>query len=1089
MASLGSFLDTGDKVASIVGGAAALAALWFARRKLFRRPADSGVTALLAAQVADARQHRYRFFGEHVPALTDLYVRSRATLEGDTPRTIEAGRILAAHRHAVLLGDAGAGKSTFLATVAGDLAGRARGRRGRGEIAVILPASDLVGRRLPEALARAAGRDLAVEVPPTLFEKAPPGGVWRVLIDGLDEVVAPESRSEVLWRIRGLLADPGPYRMVVTCRPLAAAELAELHGPEVGVYDLRPFDRRELDEFAHRWFAARFPDDRPRADRTAGRFLARVAGARLGPVARVPLLATIAALVYESADDRTLPSSRAALYDRFVDHLLDGRRSLDRFREAVEPELISRGPSGAAVAAWLCSDIRQHVGGLLHACGAAWLADPDASLTEVAASWIDAHAPHGLGPSSDRLVRELLLVTGVCTMRRNRVVFAHQSFAEYFAASFDEATWTKWVAEPATRSLAAFAAARRPDSDALVAGLSDALAAGDLLADGIPVHPSTRERVVGRLLREVANEGEAAPEALRVLGELSLDGDVIERMAAVARDPDASSWTRALVADRIADVDVATGHELLRAAAEHADEVVRSWIADTLHERGGRVDPNLRVPLAADAEPVNRPLGPLARQALTQRLADARATEADRVAAAQQLAAAGDLAPLRAMAEAADLDPYHRVQLAVALADIGEPGLLRELGAGSAGTPAWTYAAAIQLFRRDDPTAGDALRAVVDRRPDLPMAFGAAARCAELGDREPLMWLVKHPGPILLRVAAARRLAALGEPEQLRRLVDVPMHPGIEAIVLADLVEAGDTTAVPRLRQWLGTRQIRSYRQVEPAYLLARLGDEWSRHILRRLAQRGTIEAAVALSALADPLGPELLRRTAIQRRRRQRTRMRAARGLTLVDRVAGRRLLAELAAPGSRASLRLRAATVALSAAGTADPLYDLAVEATAPARLRADAIDRLASFRADSGLLPDELIAAVAELTAAGAAPDRVRAAAARMLPKAAAIALLTSIADTTAEPADRVAAIDTLDLIDGYGAGESFGRLLRDRRIGRVRRRYLMIRYSDLLSDADSAAVEERVGSSYLRGVVVAAIRGPEWALSGRRDASAT
>jgi predicted NACHT family NTPase len=188
---------------------------------------------------------------------------------------VQATQILTAHRHAVLLGDAGAGKSTFLATVAGDFAARARSRRGRGDIAVIVPAADLVGRRLPDALARAVHRDLAVDLPAEVFERPPAGGrSWRVLLDGLDEVVAAQDRSEVLWRIKGLLADSGSYRFVFTCRPLAAPELAELHGPAVGVYDLRSFDRRELDEFAHRWFAARFPDDRRRADRTAGRFLA-----------------------------------------------------------------------------------------------------------------------------------------------------------------------------------------------------------------------------------------------------------------------------------------------------------------------------------------------------------------------------------------------------------------------------------------------------------------------------------------------------------------------------------------------------------------------------------------------------------------------------------------------------------------------------------------------------------------------------------------------------------------------------------------------------------------------------------------------
>lgn len=282
---------------------------------------------------------------------------------------------------------------------------------------MIVPASDLVGRRLPDALARAVRRDLAVNLSAEVFERQLTGdGLWRVLVDGLDEIVAARDRSEVLWKIKGMLAHPGPYRFVLTCRPLNETELAELRGTAVGIYDLRPFDRRELDQFAHRWFAARFPDDRRHADRTASRFLARVAGARLGPVARVPLLATIAALVYESENDRALPSSRAALYDRFVDHLLDGRNSLDRFRKAIEPDLLSRGTEGAAAALWLRSDIRQHVGSLLQACGAAWMTDPEVRLTVVATAWNNAAAPYDLGPDRDRLLRELLLTTGVCTL-------------------------------------------------------------------------------------------------------------------------------------------------------------------------------------------------------------------------------------------------------------------------------------------------------------------------------------------------------------------------------------------------------------------------------------------------------------------------------------------------------------------------------------------------------------------------------------------------------------------------------------------------------------------------------------------------
>ncbi|HEY3034501.1 MAG TPA: hypothetical protein VGJ54_07565, partial [Streptosporangiaceae bacterium] len=237
MAQLGSFLDTGDKVASIVGGVAAIVGLWVAvyaaSRRRRRGWPDGQVTALATAQRADAARHRYRFFGEHVPALTDLYVQPRASTgrpadnrlggraAGEMSRTVPATQVLATHRHAVLLGDAGAGKSTFLATVAGDLARRVLARRGSRELAIIVHASDLPGRTLPEALSLAVHRDLGVGLTAEVFEGPPPGAAGlRILVDGLDEVIDAHDRSAVLWRIRDLLNDGGAHRILVACRPL-----------------------------------------------------------------------------------------------------------------------------------------------------------------------------------------------------------------------------------------------------------------------------------------------------------------------------------------------------------------------------------------------------------------------------------------------------------------------------------------------------------------------------------------------------------------------------------------------------------------------------------------------------------------------------------------------------------------------------------------------------------------------------------------------------------------------------------------------------------------------------------------------------
>ncbi|BCJ39466.1 hypothetical protein Aiant_01230 [Actinoplanes ianthinogenes] len=1053
-----AFLDTGDKIASIVGAVLALVGLWITirtGRRRRRRGRDPRIDALRAAQRTDAAQHRYRFFGEHVPALTDLYVRPRASLGGKT-RTFQATQMLTEQRHAVLLGDAGAGKSTFLATVAGDLA-----RRGGREVAVIVPAADLVGRPLPQAIAQAVRRDLGVELPPEVFERAPArGGAWRVLVDGLDEVVGGQDRSDALWRIRELLGGTGPYRLLITSRPLAAPELAGLNVAGTGVYDLRPFDRPELNEFAHRWFAARFPSDRRRADATAGRFLARLAGARLGPVARVPLLATIAALVYEQEDDRALPSSRAELYERFVQHLLDGRGSMARFREAIEPELAGRGRSGSAVAEWLFADLHQHVGGLLRDCGAAWLADRDARLISVAAAWFRANGPDDLSrvtPGADRLLRELLLATGVCAVRGDRVVFLHQSFAEYFAAagvSFDRDTWLAQAADPVTRSLAAFVAARRPDADALVAEL-EPIAAGDLIADGVQVSAPTRERTVAALVRELREETAQAPEALRILGELSLDAAVLREMLELFRDPDVSDWVRAMVADRIADVDLATGITLLEEVATTADEVVHAWITDVLAERGLPEPPVTR---HIDRE---QKLGALARHALTRRLSDARATEVERLAAARQLAEAGDRTPLRAMAAAADTDAFQRLAVAAALADVGEPELLRDLGSGAAGSAPAMYAAAADLADRGDPAARDALAAVARTHPDYPMAFAAAARCADLGDREPLTGLARRPGQIHVRLAAARRLAALGDRRALGWLLEDRPNPHLEALAVAGLLEAGQAEQAPRMRTLLRGNRVSDDREREFQYLLAANGDDQARELLhRRMLRRSrwwkSADAAIALAAIGDRRGTAWLHQVAGDPNRYGPARVRAATGLTWLDPDSGWPVLRALTGPDVEPPLRLEAARAALIVRESADPLAGIAFDAQAPAESRAKALDSLIPLDLDPGLRRR-----LAELAFAGDAPVRVRLAAAPLLPEEEMRAVLAPIVAGEPDRRARIAAIELLDSIDRQAAGAAFGAVLRDRRYSRLRRWALVSSSGELLSAADARVMEDRLG----------------------------
>ncbi|WP_436532904.1 NACHT domain-containing protein [Actinoplanes sp. HUAS TT8] len=1079
---LSSFLDNGDKVSSIVGGIAAVIGLWLTVRAGLRRrqrATPQVLHPLLTAQRADAARHRYRFFGEHVPALTDLYVRTRAAPGGPQPekgRTIPAVQVLTAHRHAVLLGDAGAGKSTFLATVTGDLARRALTRRAGGEIAVLLHASDLVEHAVPEAIVRAARREHGIDLPTEIFERAPRSGqAWRVLVDGLDEVVAAPDRDKVLWRIRDLIGGDGPYRFLLTCRPLTRSELNSLHGPDVGLYDLRPFDRAELDEFARRWFAARYPHDRRRADATAGRFLARIAGARLGPVARIPLLATIAALVYEFQDGRALPSSRAALYDRFVDHLLDGQRSLDRFREAIEPELLARGTAGKAVAEWLFADIRRHVGALLETCGEAWLADPETDLADVAATRLrDLIA---VTPDGVRVLRDLLIATGICTLRQERVVFAHLSFAEYFAAragdpAFDRAAWLARAANPAERSVVAFAAARRPESDDLITALLDGgaiVAAGDLLADGVPARPETAARTINLLVDQVVDETGQAPEALRILGELSVETWVFQRLVDLAGRPDVPGWTRALIADRLADVDPARGNELLHRVSKQADDVLRSWIADAVEDHGGKVDPHLRVPLSRDA--TGPPPGALGRHALALRLTDARVTGSQRMAAAQELARAGDLEPLRAMAAAPGVDPLDQVTIATWLADAGDPDLLRVLGRyRNVSVPA-QYAAAVALFDRGDQYAEAALSKIAMKHFDRPMAFGAAARSAVLGDREPLRWLVRSGDQPQIRLAAARRLAALGEVDPLTWMLADRLEPRDEVAVRVELLRSGRAGHLPGLAELVRRHPLRLHRTIELWYVMAAYGDGPALRRLRRLADHRpgsltSIWTAVVLADLDDAHGRDLLSRVAGRRFARTRTRMRATASLLTIAPRQGREVLAGLATRPGRPRLRLEASSAAVRRLGDWTLLEDLAFDDQVPISVRREALATLTrpvpGDVLETPLMRSlDLRARVAALARDPATPTALRLPASAALPFDEARSLLTALAAPGNRTSDRAYALLVLATIDARAATEGWSRLLRDPRIPRLSRWFLTFREFEQLAEADMDAVVDRIG----------------------------
>ncbi|MGO4754604.1 trypsin-like peptidase domain-containing protein, partial [Streptomyces sp. 2MCAF27] len=134
---------------------------------------EEAVRALLSAERTDSDVQPYRFLDADAPALERVYVHQRVVehTEAAAPEPVPAEEILDRHRHVLIEGEAGAGKSTFTQRVAR----RAAETPGAREHAVRIPAVDLThGAPLPallrDSVQRRLGGHLGTELPRNLFE-------------------------------------------------------------------------------------------------------------------------------------------------------------------------------------------------------------------------------------------------------------------------------------------------------------------------------------------------------------------------------------------------------------------------------------------------------------------------------------------------------------------------------------------------------------------------------------------------------------------------------------------------------------------------------------------------------------------------------------------------------------------------------------------------------------------------------------------------------------------------------------------------------------------------------------------------------
>ncbi|MGW5465254.1 NACHT domain-containing protein [Streptomyces sp. NPDC003996] len=430
------------------------------RRAELAEPAGPGVDGALPAHVAQLLAVQqdtccdlpYELFGADAPPLGDVYVRERVRAVDPDARTgsgspgpsvvVPASDLVMRRPLAVVLGAPGSGKTSMVQRLVQHWSGVWLSHDSHVPrhpdtpwlVPVRIAAADLTGEgTFPTLLATALARQLAgradfVLDPATFTERPAPGAEWLVCVDGLDEILDVGLRRKVVHALRWRLVNRGVHRFLITSRPLFLSDVRPLYESGAADCDLLPFANDQLASFAKRWFIAR-----SRPELTTD-FLAEI---RASPIrddlTRVPLLATIAAVVHEDNSTARLPMTRTNLFAQFIRYLLYVRPAAVQSRHRLITAVAPYGKDAEVLADWLYSNRRP----LLAHVAAEYLSHDDADLTAAADTWTRTHAPavpDGI-PLSEHILPTLLTSTGlITTTDHGRPRFTHRSLAEFLAA-------------------------------------------------------------------------------------------------------------------------------------------------------------------------------------------------------------------------------------------------------------------------------------------------------------------------------------------------------------------------------------------------------------------------------------------------------------------------------------------------------------------------------------------------------------------------------------------------------------------------------------------------------------------------------
>jgi len=286
----------------------------------------------------------------------------RAQLEGRETRPLGVLEATIANPRLVLLGDPGAGKSTFVNHLALCLAShRLEPEAGwldrlpgwpadQADVVPLLVTLRDFARSLPEGEKQPEPRLLwdfiaerlkakKLEAAAAPLEQLLEGGQAILLFDGLDEVPGAGQRTFIRDAVAAFAGRYGDCRALVTCRTLSY-QAPKWQLSDVPDFELAPFDEEKINRFIDAWYTELGRLGVVRPEDTGGlarRLRDAVRRPDLWRLASNPLLLTVMALVHTHKG--RLPDARALLYEETVDILLWRWEQLKVGAEDEQPRL------------------------------------------------------------------------------------------------------------------------------------------------------------------------------------------------------------------------------------------------------------------------------------------------------------------------------------------------------------------------------------------------------------------------------------------------------------------------------------------------------------------------------------------------------------------------------------------------------------------------------------------------------------------------------------------------------------------------------------------------------------------------------